>query len=338
MLIIAVFKLSCNHRLISGKILKYCSQIVIYIGIEMGRGKFSKLAYIFFSFFLALGLAFSFSACTPEEEESGKVGVVVTVLPQAEFVENVGGEEVRVTVMVPPGASPHTYEPKPAQMTALAEAEIYAKVGSGVEFELVWMEKLVATNKKLAVVNCSEGVELQEMMAEDENDEDDEHPGRMDPHIWMSPVNARIMVSNICDGLIAVDPESRGYYEQNRDAYLQQLAEIDREMRDGLAGVKNRRFMVYHPAFGYFAREYNLTMIPLEKEGKEPTAAGLAHMIEQARIYDIRVIFAEPQFDPKSAEVIASAIEGRVVLIDPLAKDYIGNLRIILNEMLPAME
>jgi len=132
--------------------------------------------------------------------------------------------------------------------------------------------------------------------------------------------------------------ENRSYYEQNRDAYLQKLIEIDREMRDGLAGVKNRRFMVYHPAFGYFAREYNLTMIPLEKEGKEPTAAGLVHLIEQAKVYDSRVIFAEPQFDPKSAEVIARAIGGRVVLIDPLAKDYIGNLRLILNEMLPAME
>jgi len=304
----------------------------------MGSGELGKLAYIFSSFFLALGLTFSSLACTPEEEGSDKVGVVVTVLPQAEFVENVGGERVKVTVMVPPGASPHTYEPKPAQMTAFAEAEIYAKVGSGVEFELVWMEKLIAINKEMVVVNCSAGVELQEMMAEDEHEEDDERPGRMDPHIWMSPANARIMVSNICDGLIAVDPENRHYYEQNRDAYLQQLAEIDREMRDGLAGVKNRRFMVYHPAFGYFAREYNLTMIPLEKEGKEPTAAGLVHLIEQAKIYDIRVIFAEPQFDPKSAEVIANAIGGRVVLIDPLAKDYIGNLRLILNEMLPAME
>lgn len=300
--------------------------------------RFIGTSRLFFTLALVPVLLFSVVACTPEAEINDRMGVVVTVLPQAEFVENVGGERVRVTVMVPPGASPHTYEPKPAQMTALAEAEIYAKVGSGVEFELVWMDKLVATNKEIVVIDCSEGVELQEMMAEDEHDEDDEHPGRMDPHIWMSPSNARIMVSNICDGLIAVDPENRSYYEQNRDAYLQKLIEIDREMRDGLAGVKNRRFMVYHPAFGYFAHEYNLTMIPLEKEGKEPTAAGLAHMIEQARIYDIRVIFAEPQFDPKSAEVIASAIEGRVVLIDPLAKDYIGNLRIILNEMLPAME
>lgn len=287
---------------------------------------------------LALGLMLSILACAPEEEANGKVGVVVTILPQAEFVENVGGEKVEVTVMVPPGASPHTYEPSPAQMTALAKAEMYARVGSGVEFEIVWMDKLIATNQAIVVVDCAEGVEFREMVAEGEHEEDGEHNGMMDPHIWMSPANAQVMVRNICDGLIEVDPENRSFYEKNRDDYLRKLVEIDQEIREGLAGVKNRRFMVYHPAFGYFAQEYDLTMIPIEEEGKEPTAAGLTRLIEQAKAHDTRVIFAEPQFDPKSAEVIAEAIGGRVVLIDPLAKDYIGNLRLILSEMLPAME
>ena len=296
--------------------------------------RFAKANRLFFTLALVPVLVFSATACAPEAETNDRVGVVVTILPQAEFVENVGGEKVRVTVMVPPGASPHTYEPTPSQMTALAKAEMYAKVGSGVEFELVWMDKLLATNPDMLVVDCSQGIELQEMVAEDEH----EHSEREDPHIWMSPANAQIMVRNICAGLIGVNPENKGYYEQNRDAYLAQLAEIDREIIDSLAGVENRRFMVYHPAFGYFAREYGLTMIPIEKEGKEPTAAGLAHLIEQAKAHDIRVIFAEPQFDPKSAEVIAEAIGGRVVLIDALAKDYIGNLRLIMNEMLPALE
>ena len=296
--------------------------------------RFAKANRLFFALALVSVLVFSATACAPEVETDDRVGVVVTILPQAEFVENVGGEKVRVTVMVPPGASPHTYEPTPSQMTALAKAEMYAKVGSGVEFELVWMDKLLATNPDMLVVDCSRGIELQEMVAEDEH----EHSEREDPHIWMSPAHAQIMVRNICAGLIETDPENRRYYEQNRDNYLAQLAEIDREIIDSLAGVENRRFMVYHPAFGYFTREYGLTMIPIEKEGKEPTAASLAHLIEQAKAHDIRVIFAEPQFDPKSAEVIAEAIGGRVVLIDTLAKDYIGNLRLIMNEMLSALE
>ena len=295
---------------------------------------FARTSHLFFALALVPVLVFSAIACAPEVETDDRVGVVVTILPQAEFVENVGGEKVRVTVMVPPGASPHTYEPTPSQMTALAKAEMYAKVGSGVEFELVWMDKLLATNPDMLVVDCSRGIELQRMVAEDER----EHSEREDPHIWVSPVNARIMVRNISDGLIEIDPGNRRYYEQNRDAYLQQLAEIDREIIDSLAEVENRRLMVYHPAFGYFTREYGLTMISIEKEGKEPTAASLAHLIEQAKAHDIRVIFAEPQFDPKSAEVIAKAIGGRVVLIDALAKDYIGNLRLIRNEMLTALE
>jgi zinc transport system substrate-binding protein len=287
-------------------------------------------------FYILTVLVISAAACAPDAETSGKLGVVVTILPQAEFVEKVGQEKVEITVMVPPGASPHTYEPTPSQMTALARADMYAKVGSGVEFELVWMDKLLATNPDMLVVDCSQGIELQEITAREEHD-DENHTGN-DPHIWMSSANARIMVNNIYEGLVVTDPENEGYYQQNRDAYLKQLAEIDREIRDGLAGVENRRFMVYHPAFGYFTREYDLTMISIEREGKEPTAAGLANLIEQAKSHDIGVIFAEPQFDPKSAEVIAEAIGGKVVLVDALAKDYIGNLRLIMNEMLTAME
>ena len=286
--------------------------------------------------------AISIMSCAQEEEVSEKIGVVVTILPQAEFVENVGGERVNITVMVPPGANIHIYEPSPSQMTALAKAEMYAKVGSGIEFELVWMDKLIAANKDMLVVDCSQGIELQVMIGEYEHEEEHEEEkskhGSMDPHVWMSPLNAQIMVRNICDGLIQVDPDSQTYYEQNRDAYLQKLAELDQDIRDGLSGVTNRKFMVYHPAFGYFAREYKLTMLPIEEEGKEPTAAGLAHLIEQAKEHEIKVIFAEPQFNPQSAEVIAEAIGGRVVFIDPLARDYIANLRLLLDELVQAMQ
>jgi len=278
-------------------------------------------------------LVISAVSCGEKDETSEKIGVVVTILPQAEFMGSIGGEKVDLTVMVPPGASPHTYEPSPSQMTALAEAEMYARVGSGVEFELVWMDKLIATNKNMLVVDCSKGVELQEMTGTHE----DKH-GMVDPHIWMSPLNAQIMVRNISDGLIQVDPDNRTYYEQNRDAYLQKLTELDQDIRDGLSEIASRRFMVYHPAFGYFADEYNLTMIPIEEEGKEPTAAGLTNLIERAKEHDIKVIFAEPQFNPQSAEVIAEAIGGRVVFIDPLAGNYIENLRVLLGELVQTME
>jgi len=270
---------------------------------------------------VAVGLAVPVG-CGKAANPAGEIGVVVTILPQVEFVENVGGEKVDVTVMVPLGAGPHTYEPLPSQMKALARAKMYAKVGSGVEFELVWMEKLVATNQKMLVVDCSRGIQLMEK----------------DPHVWMSPLNAKIMVQNICDGLVQVDPANRAHYEKNRDAYLHKLTELDQDIREALSGVTNRRFMVYHPSFGYFAKEYNLTMLPVEEEGKEPTPAGIVRLIEQAKEDNIKAIFASPQFNPRSAEVIADEIGGSVVLIDSLAGDYIANLRTVLGELVQAME
>ncbi|MFC1915259.1 metal ABC transporter solute-binding protein, Zn/Mn family [Chloroflexota bacterium] len=284
---------------------------------------------------LVMILAVSGISCERREEASDKIGVVVTILPQVEFVQSVGGDRVDITVMVPPGANIHSYEPTPSQMTALSRAEMYVKVGSGIEFELVWADKLIAVNKDMLVVDCSKGIEIQEMVVEHEGEY--EH-GAIDPHIWMAPLNAQIMVSNICAGLVQIDPDNDTYYEQNRDAYLQKLARLDRDIREGLSGVTNRSFMVYHPAFGYFAREYNLTMIAIEEEGKEPTAAGLAHLIAQAKEHEIKVIFAEPQFNPQSAEVIAEAIGGRVVFINSLAEEYILNLRGLLEELVQAME
>ena len=286
------------------------------------------------SVILLISLVIMAAACNQQEQDTDKIGVVVTILPQAEFVGSIGGDRVEITVMVPPGASPHTYEPTPSQMVALSEAEMYAKVGSGIDFELAWMDALVAQNEDMLVVDCSQGVELWQMTAAGEEGA----AGSMDPHIWLSPQNAIIMVQNIADGLIQIDPDNGAYYRQNRDAYIQQLEQLDRDIEDGLSAVTNRVFMVFHPAFGYFAAEYDLTMLPIEDEGKEPTPAGLQHLIEQAEEHNIKVVFAEPQYNQQSAAVIADEIGGRVVLVDPLAEDYIDNLRVLLTEIVQAME
>lgn len=286
-----------------------------------------------FSVFFALLTIFALtaSALSCGQEEAGeRIGVVVTLQPQAEFAESVGGEMVKVTVMIPPGASPHTYEPTPGQMTEVARARMYAKVGSGVEFELAYMDNISALNNNMLVIDCSKGIQL---IASEDPDE----PG-MDPHIWVSPLNARIMVQNICDGLIQIDPENRAYYEQNRDAYLEKLNHLDNEISSKLTNVQNRAFIVFHPAWGYFAREYGLQQIAIEVGGKEPSGQDIARVIEEAKKLDIKVIFASPQFNPQSANVIAREIDGRVILIDNLARDYIANLQAVLNEMVQAME
>ncbi|MFC1964367.1 metal ABC transporter solute-binding protein, Zn/Mn family [Chloroflexota bacterium] len=261
-----------------------------------------------------------------------KIGVAVTILPQEEFVRSVGGNMVDIVVMVPPGASPHSYEPKPSQIAGLAGVKMYAKVGSGVDFELAWMDKLVAANQEMLVVDCAERVPLLET-----SEQESEHGG-VDPHIWLSPRTARIMVQNIHQGLLALDPAHRDDYQANLDAYLGKITQLDQDIGAALAGVERRTIMAYHPVFNYFARDYNLEVLAIEQEGKEPTAVDLAHLIAAAREHKIRVIFASPQFNPQSARVIANEIGAEIVFMDPLAGDYVANLRSFLEQLLKTLE
>ncbi len=302
-----------------------------------------KTVLCFVVFTIALAMVFSCSCSGDEPEDNDRIGVAVTILPQAEFVERIGGDRVTVTVMVPPGESPHTYEPVFSSMTSLAEADLYAKVGSGIDFELAWMDRLISANSTMHIVDCSQGITLMEPEegTHDEHEaeeEEEEHHHDIDPHIWTSPVKAGIMARNIAEGLIEIDPRHQDYYEANLEEYLAELDELDRHIRDGLADVTNRVFMVYHPSFGYFASEYGLVQLPIEAEGKEPTGQGLESLMEQAREHDIKAIFVSPQFNPKSAEVIADEIGAAVISVDPLAPDYLDNMRHMAEQLITAME
>ena len=262
----------------------------------------------------------SLAACSPAPQTAGdKIGVMVTVLPQVEFVKAVGGDRVEVTAMVPPGANPHTYEVTPAQMTKLSKAKMYAKVGSPLEFELTWLDKLAAQNHDMLMVNCGQGIGLMESADPDE-------PG-IDAHTWTSPQNVKIMVNNICTGLSQISPADQPYFEKNRDSYLAKLDALDADIRSSLTGLGNLTFIVYHPAWGYFARDYGLKQLGIERNGKEPQAAYMARLIQEARERKIEVIFVSPQFDTRSAETIAREIGGRVVSIDPEGSDYLDNMR-----------
>jgi zinc transport system substrate-binding protein len=287
---------------------------------------------------ILLVLTFVGTSCREAGQTDDRIGVVVSIAPQADFVEAVGGEKVHVTIMVPPGADPHTYEPTPGQLVELSQARMYAEVGSGLQFELAWMGKISQQNKHLLIVDCSKGIEL---MAGGEDSQEGTLEGAQvgtDPHVWLSPKDAEVMLENIAAGLISIDPDNESYYAQGRDAYLTKLEALDKDIRDGLAGITNRRFIVFHPAWSYFAAEYNLEEIPIEIGNKEPSAKDIANVVEEARQYNIKVIFAEPEFNPRSAEVIAQEIDGEVVFINPLARDYINNMRAVLNDLVQAME
>ena len=286
---------------------------------SQGKGIVNPLSLVAAAF-VVLMLAATTAGCTgTDRQDDGKIVVAVTIPPEQEFVERVGGDHVRVILLVPPGADPHTYEPPPGVIADLADADIYAVVGSGIEFELAWKDKIAAMNPGMLVVDCSRGIDL---IATGE----DGHRGT-DPHIWLSPRNAKVMVENICQGLIEVDPANADEYRRNADAYQGELDALDREIAGALAESGVEKIMVYHPSWAYFARDYGLEEIPIENEGKEPSPRGIEHLIEQAKEEHITVIFASPEYSTRSAEVIADEIGGTVVLVSPLAKDYLANMR-----------
>jgi zinc transport system substrate-binding protein len=257
--------------------------------------------------------------------------VFVTVVPQETFVSRIGGEHVRVNALVRAGQDPHAYEPTARQIAALAEADLYVRVGVG--FEDAWMSRLLVANPRMRVLDAQDGIELRRKAAgHDHGDPDHGHDhghdhGDVDPHVWTSPARVKIMGARIRDALADLAPEYAADFAANYDRFAADLDALDTEIRARLAGVENRRFMVYHPAWGYFAEDYGLDQVAIEREGKEPGARALTAMIEQARREGIRVIFVQPQLNPSSAEQVARSIGGQVAVIDPLSGDYFENLR-----------
>lgn len=259
-----------------------------------------------------------------------KVNVIVSILPQAYLAEQIGKDKVNVATMIPPSGNPHTYEPTPSQLTNVSQADIYFEVGSGVEFENQWMKKISSLNKDMEIVNTSEGIRLISMVEHDHEggDEDghDHRHGGKDPHVWLSPKNAVIMATHIRDALMKADPANEDYYKENATDLILDLSDLSEKIEQKLSDLSNRTFLIFHPAWGYFAQDFHLTQIAAEYCGKEPTPQQLGKLIKQAKEINVSVIFASPQFSQKSADVIANEIKGRVVLIDPLAKDYANNL------------
>ncbi len=253
------------------------------------------------------------------------VSVFVSVIPQETFVSRIGAEHVRVTALVQPGQNPHAYEPTARQMTALADADLYVRIG--VAFEDAWMPRLMAANQRMRVLDARAGIELR---ADDpDHHHDHAHDGQdaIDPHIWTSPRRVKMMGAAIRDALSEIAPEHAGDFDANFERFAAELDALDASIRERLSGLENRRFMVYHPAWGYFAEDYGLEQVAIERAGKEPGARALAALIDQARREGIRVIFAEPQFNTASAEQVAQEIGGQCVVIDPLAADYFTTLR-----------
>lgn len=289
------------------------------------------------------------AGCT-EKSSGDKLTVVATIFPLADFVKNVAGDKAEVVTLLPPGASPHTYELTPGGMKTVNEAKLLVINGAGLDF---WIVEEMESTSDLLVVDTSaiptmEGALLagDEHEHEHEGDEGHEH-GDANPHIWLDPVLAQKQVEAIATALVMVDPENQDFYLDNAADYIAELRALDAEIEETTQGFSSREFITFHPAWTYFAERYYLVEAAVieESPGKEASVEYIKHVIDVAKEYQVRAIFAEPQFSTKAADAIASDSGAEVLLLDPIGgaevtgrDSYISLMRYNVEQMKQAMQ
>ncbi|MCB9480667.1 MAG: zinc ABC transporter substrate-binding protein [Desulfobacteraceae bacterium] len=257
--------------------------------------------------------------------------VFVSILPQKYFVEKIGRDTISAEVMVLPGHSPASYNPKPGQMKNLSEAQIYFSIG--VPFEQTWLPKIRQNYNNLIISDCSEGIlkrETDENFFEHHEHSDEEHHdhdhGFYDPHVWMSPLNAIKISRNMMKVLSIKNPSKKNFYRENYLSFSKEILELDFNLLKSTENIKNRNIFVFHPSWGYFMDEYSLKQIPVESQGKEPGPRYLSKIMEFAKKSNIRTLLVQPQFPSSSAKVMENTLGLNVVTADPLAEDWKNNL------------
>lgn len=277
----------------------------------------------------SLLLLFMFAAGSPTTVPAVPT-VFVSIVPQAEFVREVAGQAVTVRVLVGPGHSPATYEPTPRQMADLSGARLF--FCAGVPFERVLLPKIAGLpTPPVLAGSCRQDHPVHD------HDHDHQH-STIDPHTWLDPVQAAAQVDTICSRLSELLPDQAPTFQSRAEAFKQRLHTLDGEIATRLAPYTGRRFFVFHPAYGHFARRYGLVQVAVEQAGHEPGARQLAGVIDEARSAGARVIVVQPQFSRRSAETIAKATGAEILVLDPLAGDYEANLRHIATALASALE
>ena len=269
-----------------------------------------------------------------------KIKVIASIVPLADFAKQVGGERIDVQLLLPPGASPHTYEPTPKALREVNDAKVFIKIGAGLEN---WAEKIITAsgNKGLIIVDSSKGIQL----IRDVHSHHSSHNLYADPHIWLNPVIASDIVTKIEKALIDADPENAKIYEKNALLYREKLSQLDKEISDKIKTFSIKEYVTFHPAWNYFSKRYGLRVAGVIEElpGKEPSPKHVARIVREVKRIGNKVIFAEPQFNPKIAEAIARESGARVLFLDPIGgqegrETYIKMMRYNISVMESVMK
>ncbi|MGV8092760.1 MAG: metal ABC transporter solute-binding protein, Zn/Mn family [Mangrovibacterium sp.] len=263
-----------------------------------------------------------------------KMIISVTILPQKYFVEKIAGDLVQVHVLVPPGASPELYSLMPSQMKELSRSAAWMRIGK-IGFEEGWIDKIRQSTPRLKIFDTS--VHADWIAGEEEHGEH-VHLHGIDPHIWSAPDEVRNIVTETYQALSILLPANKEILKRNYESFMQEIDQLDQDLKDQFVQLKNRKFLIFHPALTYFARRYNLEQIALEVDGKEPSPRYMRSLIEKAKSENIRVILIQKEFDAENARQLAKEIGGEVVQIDPLNEQWDKQLREIAKKIIAASE
>jgi len=269
-----------------------------------------------------LSLLLISTGCGQKQDKNQKIRTIVSIQPQEFFVRKIADTLVDISVLIPAGQSPTTYNPTPQQMIDLENSDLLFTVG--VPFEKHLLKKLNSNDYKTKIVKTEEGIELLPMEDHGDDHNHDHDHGALDPHVWLDPELVKIQASNITKALTELAPQHQDVFQTNLHSFNNELDSIDILISNILQQKGTLR--VFHPSFGYFCSAYGLKQAPIEIEGKEPTAKQLAEFVKMAEDEKIKTIFIQPQFSDKSARVIAESINGKLERLDPLSSDYFNNL------------
>lgn len=256
-------------------------------------------------------------SCSDATKKPKEKVVFASILPLKYFVDKIVGDIYKVEVTVPPGVGPETYSPTPKQMKMLSEADAYFAIGY-LAFEIDLLTKFSSLNPNLKVFQISKGIKLIEQ--KEEQHADHIHLQGVDPHIWSSPKEAKVISQNIYEGMVTIDPGNRESYSKNLQLLLAEIDKVDSSVANILFKAKTKKFIIFHPALGYFARDYGLEQLSIEFEGKVPSPKHMQELIGNARFGSVRLVFIQKEFDKRNAEIVAQEIGCKAVQIDPL--DY----------------
>lgn len=260
-------------------------------------------------YLLLLTVTLILASCTTNPQDTRRK-ITVTIEPLRYFTEQIAGEKFVVNTMVPQGGNPETYEPTAQQMVKLAESDLYIKVGN-IGFERTWMKKLSQNAPHTIIIDSSEGIELAHSSH-----------GVTDPHTWMSTNNAKQIARNIYEALVSINARDSASYRRNYEALIDTIEATDMRLREQLTRDKSQAFLIDHPALTYFARDYELLQIPVEEEGREPSAAQLKKTIQQAKDKKVKVMFVQKQFETRSTKIVSQEVGAETIAINPLSHNW----------------